>query len=90
MKKATYKITVITNGSYETYELESKKAKDKWLYEYLTCQERKWAWEQWANSDCKSFEKWFKKFIKPQWQWSGLQSLRINKKLILIKEEEKK
>lgn len=89
MKKATYKITVVENGRQETYELESKKAKDKWLYEYLTCQERMWAWEQWNNSGSKTFEKWFKEFIKPQWKESELQSLRINKKLILIKKEEK-
>lgn len=88
MKKATYKIIVVENGSHETYELESKKAKDKWLYEYLTYQERLWAWEQWGNSNCKTFEKWFKQFIKPQWKESTLQSFHINKKLILIKKEE--
>jgi hypothetical protein len=44
-----------------------------------------WAWEQWGNSDCKSFDKWFKEFIKPKWKESHLQSFRINKKLILIK-----
>jgi hypothetical protein len=89
MKKATYKITVVNNGSYTTYELENKKAKDKWLYEYLTYQERLWAWEQWGNSDYKTFDKWFKEFIKPTWKESNLQSFRINKKLILIKKEEK-
>ena len=88
MKKATYKITVVENGRQETYELESKKAKDKWLYEHLTCQERLWAWEQWGNSNCKTFDKWFKEFIKPKWKESNLQSFRINKKLILIKKEE--
>ena len=89
MKKATYKITVVNNGSHETYELESKKAKDKWLYEYLTCQEKMWVWEQWKKSDYKTVEKWFKTFIKPQWKESNLQSLHINKKLILIKKENK-
>lgn len=89
MKKATYKIIVVDSGKQETHELESKKAKDKWLYEYLTCQERLWAWEQWGNSNYKTFEKWLKEFIKPQWKESNLQSLRINKTLILIKKEEK-
>ena len=89
MKKATYKITVVSNGNHETYELENKKAKDKWLYEYLTYQERMWAWEQWNNSGYKTFEKWFKEFIKPKWKESNLQSFRINKALILIKKEEK-
>lgn len=89
MKKATYKIIIISNGRQETYELENKKAKDKWLYEYLTCQERMWVWEQWKNSDYKTVEKWFKEFIKPKWKESNLQSLRINKTLILIKKEEK-
>ena len=89
MKKATYKIIVVNNGRQESYELENKKAKDQWLYEYLTCQERLWAWEQWADSNCKTFEKWLKEFIKPQWKESNLQSLRINKTLILIKKEEK-
>lgn len=85
MKKETYKIIVASGGQYDTYELENKKAKDKWLYEYLTCQERLWAWEQWRNSPYKTFEKWFKEYIKPQWKESDLQSFRINKKLILIK-----
>lgn len=85
MKKATYKIIVISNGKQETYELENEKAKNQWLYEYLTCQEKMWAWEQWGNSNYKTFDKWFKAFIKPQWKESELQSLRINKKLILIK-----
>jgi hypothetical protein len=89
MKKATYKIIVVSNGRHKTYEFESKKAKDKWLYEYLTCQEKMWAWEQWKNSGYKTFEKWFKKFIKPQWKKSNLQSFRIDKKIILIKKEEK-
>lgn len=89
MKKAIYKIIVVENGRQETYELENKKAKDKWLYEYLTCQERMWAWEQWGNSIHKTFEKWFKEFIKPKWKESNLQSFRINKTLILIKKEEK-
>lgn len=89
MKKETYKIIVARKGKYETYELESKKAKDKWLYEYLTCQEKMWALEQWKNSTHKTFEKWFKEFIKPQWKESNLQSFHINKNLILIKKEEK-
>ena len=89
MKNATYKITVVESGRQETYELESKKAKDKWLYEYLIYQERWWAWEQLGNSDYKTFDKWFKEFIKPKWKESNLQSFRINKKLILIKKEEK-
>lgn len=88
MKKATYKLIVVETGGQQTYKLENKKAKDKWLYEYLTCQERLWAWEQWNNSGYKTFEKWFKEFIKPQWKESHLQSFRINKKLILIKKEE--
>lgn len=89
MKKATYKIIVVENGGQQTYELESKKAKDKWLYEYLICQERLWAWEQWKNSTHKTFNKWFKKFVKLKWEESNWQSLRINKKLIVIKKEEK-
>ena len=89
MKKATFKITIVENGRHEIYEFENKKAKDKWLYEYLTCQERLWAWEQWGNSTHKTFDKWFKEFIKPKWKESNLQSFRINKKLIVIKKEEK-
>ena len=89
MKKATYKITVVKNGRHETYELKNKKAKNKWLYEYLICQEKFWAWEQWKDSNCKTFEKWFKQFVKPKWKGSSLQLLYINKKLILIKKEEK-
>ena len=85
MKKATYKIIVASNGRYETYELENKKTKNKWLYEYLSNDERMWAWEQWQNSPYKTFEKWVREYIKPQWKESDFQSFRINKKLILIK-----
>ena len=87
MKKATYKITIVENGRYKTCELENKKAKNKWLYEYLTCQEKKWTWEQWQNSNCKTLKKWFKQFIKPKWKDSSLQLFYINKKIILIKKE---
>lgn len=89
MKKITFKITIVKNGRHEIYEFKNKKAKDKWLYEYLTCQERVWAWEQWRNSTHKTFEKWLKEFVKPKWKKSSLQSFRINKKLILIKKEKK-
>jgi hypothetical protein len=85
MKKATYKITVVENGRHETYELESQKAKDKWLYEYLTNQEKMWAWEQWQNSNYPTFDKWFKEFIKCKWKESDLQSLYVNQKIIIIK-----
>ena len=89
MKKTTFKITIVKNGRHEIYEFENKKAKDKWLYEYLTCQERVWAWEQWKNSPHKTFEKWLKEFVKPKLKKSNLQSFRINRKLILIKKEKK-
>ena len=88
-QKPTFKIIIVESGRQETYECEDEKAKNQWLYEYLTCQERLWAWEQWGNSNFKTFEKWFKEFIKPEWKESNLQSFRINKKLILIKKEEK-
>ena len=87
MKKVTFKITVVENGRYKIYEFENKKTKDKWLYEYLTYHERAWSWEQWKNSNCKTFEKWLKQFIKPQWKESNLQSFRINNKFIIIKKK---
>jgi hypothetical protein len=89
MKKATYKITIVENGRHKTYEFENKKAKNKWLYEYLTCQEKMWAWEQWKKSTHKTFEKWFKQFVKSKWKESDLQVFYINKKIIVIKKEEK-
>lgn len=88
-QKSTFKIILIENGRQEVYECANEKKKNQWLYEYLTCQERLWAWEQWKNSIHKTFEKWFKEFIKPKWKESNLQLFRINKKLILIKKEEK-
>ena len=85
MKKITYTITVAKRGMCETYELESKKAKDKWLYEYLTGQERQWSWEQWQNSTYKTFDKWFKESIKPKWKICSLQVLLVNRTTIIIK-----
>lgn len=89
-QKLTFKITIIENGRISTYECANEKEKNKWLYEYFTRQERPWAWEQWGNSNHKTFDKWFKEFVKPKWKESHLQSFRINKKLILIKKQEKK
>ncbi len=85
MKKATFKIIIVNHGGQEIYEFENEKAKNKWLYEYLTCQERLWAWEQWQNSNHKTFDKWFKEFIKCKWKESDLQSLYVNQKIIIIK-----
>ena len=87
MKKTTYKIIVINHGGQQTYELKNKRAKNKWLYEFLTHQERLWAWEQWKSSAYKTFNRWFRQFVKLKWKESSLQSLRVNKKLILIKKE---
>ena len=87
-QKPTFKIIIAENGIIETISCVNEKAKNQWLYNYLTSQERLWAWEQWGKSDCKTFDKWFKAFIKPKWKESNLQSFHINKKLILIKKEE--
>ena len=85
-KKQPYKIVVVSGRqNIQTFECATEKEKNQWLYEYLSNDERMWAWVQWKNSPHKTFEKWFKEYIKPQWEESDLQSFRINKKLILIK-----
>ena len=84
-KKQPYKITVVENGGTSSYECQTEKEKNQWLYNYLSNDERMWAWVQWQNSPYKTFDKWFVEYIKPQWKESSLQSIRINKKLILIK-----
>lgn len=86
-KQQPYKITVISNGS-KTYECQTEKEKQQWLYDYLTNNERLWAWAQWQQSTYKTFDQWFKAFIKPTWKESTLQTFRINKTLILVKKIE--
>lgn len=90
MKKVTFKIIIAKNGGIQAIHCESKKRKNKWLYNYLTNQESLWAWEQWKNSKYKTFKRWFKEFIKPKWEESNWQTFRIKKTLILIKKEENK
>ena len=67
----------------------TEKEKNQWLYEYLSNDERMWAWEQWQNSPYKTFEKWFKEYTKEQFKWADLQTFRINKTLILVKKIKK-
>ena len=81
----SYVITVVERGQANTYNCQNAKRKNQWFYEYLTNEERMWAWAQWQNSPYKTFDKWFKEYIKPQWKESNVQSLRINKKIIVIK-----
>lgn len=83
-QKSTFKIIIVENGRMSIYDCENKKEKNQWLYDFLTREERMWAWEQWENSKYKTFDKWFKEFIKPKWKESHLQSFRIKNKLVLI------
>ena len=77
-KKQPYKITVVSNGS-KTYECQTEKEKQQWLYDYLTNDERLWAWAQWQQSTYKTFDQWFKAFIKPTWKESSWTLLWWNK-----------
>ena len=84
-KKQPYKIVIVGRQGTQTFECATEKEKNRWFYEYLSNDERMWAWEQWKKSPYKTFDKWFKEYIKPQWKECDLQSFRINKKLIVIK-----
>ena len=44
-KQQPYKITVVGQYGTNTYDCETEKAKNEWLYEYLSNDERMWAWE---------------------------------------------
>ena len=88
-KKQPYKITVVGPYGNHSYECATEKEKNQWLYEYLSNDERMWAWEQWQNSPHKTFEQWFKEYTKEQFKWADLQTFRINKTLILIKKIKK-
>ena len=71
--KLGYKITLIDSGSQKVFYFNNKKEKDKWLYELFTCQERTWAFLQLENSPYKTFDKWFKNFVKPKWKGNDYQ-----------------
>ncbi len=86
-QKPTFTITIVDNGRIESYDCKNEKAKNQWLYDYLSTEERMWSWVQVQNSNYKTFDKWFKEFIKPQWKESNFQSFRINKKLVLIRKK---
>ena len=87
MKQITsaYKITLIESGNQKIFYFNTKKEKDKWLYELFTCQERAWAFLQLENSSYKTFDKWFKNFVKPKWKGNDYQFFHIRNKLIFIK-----
>ena len=81
---ATYEITVAGGGRAQTYQCENRKEKDKWLYTYLTNDEKWWSHEQYQQSPYSSFDKWFREFTKPQ-NIGSYQSIRTKTKTILIK-----
>ena len=84
-KQQPYTITIADKGHTQTFECATEKEKNQWLYEYLSNNERMWAWVQWQSSPHKTFDKWFKEYVTTQWKDSNWQTFRINKKLILIK-----
>lgn len=84
MKK--YQITIIDKGRRSTLPPLTKKEKMRWLYKYLTHDEKVWAWQEWNNSGYKSFDKWFKVFTKQVKKNSSFQFLLIKDKTILIKQ----
>lgn len=88
-KKQSYEITVVRHQGTQTFECATEKEKNQWFYEYLSNDERMWAWEQWQNSPYKTFGKWVKEYTKEQFKWADLQTFRINKTLILVKKIKK-
>ena len=86
----SYEITIIENGVSAKVVCNSKREKDKWLYNYFTNDEKWWALGQYEQTNYPSFEKWVKDFIKPEWEFGRFQSIRIrNTKTILIVKKEK-
>ena len=61
----------------------------KWLYNYFTNDEKWWTLEQYEQTNYPSFEKWIKDFIKPKWEFSSFQTIRIRnaKKILIVKKE---
>ena len=84
--KTTFEIIILENGKTNTFVFPNRKEKNKWLYNYLLSNEQSWVWEQWKNSQCKTFDKWFKTFLKPKMK-SDWQKITVGKKIILIKEK---
>lgn len=62
-----YLINLCHNGMITTIRCETKKEKDKWLYDHFTVgNEKWWAWEQFQESYEKTFDKFVKKLIKKE------------------------
>ena len=81
---ATYEITLVNKGVNTTIKCANRKEKEKWLYNYLTKDEKWWAYEEFNNSTYSSFDSWFKAFIQPP-KIGSYQSIKIKTKTILIK-----
>ena len=86
-KQHSYKITIVENGRTQIYKCSTKKEKNQWLYDYIMETEKVWVWQEYNESNYSSVEKWLKDYLQPQWKESSMQFLRINKKIILIKQE---
>ena len=89
-QKSYYLINVCHGGTADIIRCETKKEKNKWLFNYFTTGEEKmWAWEKYKQSHQTDFHKFVKKLLKES-EKQTVQSFLIRKgKVIIIQEKNK-
>lgn len=91
MKKKSYEIIVVGQGNSKIFTFQTKREKNKWLFDYFTKGDGKWwMWEMYEeNAPAKvSFERWTQLYLSTFDKTFGEnQTYRTNKAIIIVREK---
>ena len=91
MKKYYYEIHTVRQRQVTTIILQTKKEKNKWLFDYFTKGNgKRWMWEYYANNAPTnvSFERWTELYLSTFDKAFGENQIyRTNKEIIIVREK---
>ena len=92
-KKYYYEIYVVKTGNKNPITLQTKKEKNKWLFNYFTKGDGKWwMWECYDNNAPAnvSFERWVELYLSTFDKTFGEnQTYQTDKEIIIVREKER-
>ena len=91
MKKYYYEIQTVRQRQTTTIILQTKKEKNKWLFDYFTKGDGQWwMWEHYDNNAPAnvSFERWTELYLSTfDKTFGGNQTYRTDKEIIIVREK---
>ena len=90
-RKYYYEIHTVRQGKVTTITLQTKKEKNKWLFDYFTKGNGKWyMWEHYDDNEPAnvSFERWTELYLSTFDKTFGQnQTYRADKEIIIVREK---